>query len=224
MAEEAYRILGLSPGAPHAEVKKAYRRLVKAFHPDAQGGRGNAQVFARIVQAYQSLQREHGLDAPGRKPEPRTQPGRPGAREARSREARPREPAGREPLDIFTTGRTLLLDPDPVQRAAAARLLGESGRRSAYAFLRKALWDREERVLVAVVRAIGALEIHQAVGELGSLYSKAGAGVKREILALVGKMPGVPGFESIARMAAADVDPVIRGLASRALARGAVRR
>jgi curved DNA-binding protein CbpA len=34
---DPYRILGLARGAPLAEVKKAYRRLAKANHPDVGG-------------------------------------------------------------------------------------------------------------------------------------------------------------------------------------------
>ena len=39
MAPDAdpYRTLGLARGAPLAEVKRAYRRLAKANHPDAAG-------------------------------------------------------------------------------------------------------------------------------------------------------------------------------------------
>lgn len=36
---EAYSILGLKPGASQAEVKQAYRKLVKTWHPDRFGDR-----------------------------------------------------------------------------------------------------------------------------------------------------------------------------------------
>jgi curved DNA-binding protein CbpA len=35
--EEAYRVLGLSPGATREEIVAEYRRLMKRVHPD-QGG------------------------------------------------------------------------------------------------------------------------------------------------------------------------------------------
>ena len=34
MAEDPYKVLGINSGAPIAEVKKAYRKLAKEFHPD----------------------------------------------------------------------------------------------------------------------------------------------------------------------------------------------
>ena len=51
---------------------------------------------------------------------------------------------------------------DPSVRAAAARELGKSGKSSAYAFLRKAFLDRDERVLCAVVEAVRTLGIRQS--------------------------------------------------------------
>ncbi|MBC7325228.1 MAG: J domain-containing protein [Moorella sp. (in: Bacteria)] len=45
-------MLGLAPGATLAEIKAAYRRLVKLHHPDAGG---DPEVFMKIHAAYQNL-------------------------------------------------------------------------------------------------------------------------------------------------------------------------
>lgn len=50
---EAYRVLGLSPGADDDAVKAAYRRQVKAVHPDADGG--DPEAFRRLTAAYETL-------------------------------------------------------------------------------------------------------------------------------------------------------------------------
>ena len=56
MAPDAdpYRILGLARGAPLAEVKRAYRRLAKANHPDA-AGESALQRFLAIQTAYDQI-------------------------------------------------------------------------------------------------------------------------------------------------------------------------
>jgi len=46
-------LLGVAPGAGKEEVKKAFKRLAMAFHPDL-NPRGQAH-FTRICQAYQDL-------------------------------------------------------------------------------------------------------------------------------------------------------------------------
>ena len=35
--EEAYQVLGLEPGASPAEIRKAWRKLMKSVHPDSGG-------------------------------------------------------------------------------------------------------------------------------------------------------------------------------------------
>lgn len=49
---EAYQILGLSPGATHADIQLAYRRLIQRVHPD-QGG--SAYLAAQLNQARDLL-------------------------------------------------------------------------------------------------------------------------------------------------------------------------
>ncbi len=201
MAEaEHYRILGVAPGATVAELKSAYRKLVMAYHPDSPAGTGNAQTFLRVVQAYQSLMGRQTERAPIPRP------------------PRPAQPARRAaaPPDLFALGRALLLGRDPRERASAAAALGASGRKSSYAFLRKALWDRDDRVLIAVVRAVGRLDIRQSAGELGSLFSKASPLVKKEILSAVMRMGAAGGFESLLRIGLRDPDPGVRVQAQKA--------
>lgn len=56
MIENAYRILGVSPSASDDEVKKAYRRLAKKYHPDANpGDEVAAGKMAEINAAYDEI-------------------------------------------------------------------------------------------------------------------------------------------------------------------------
>ncbi len=57
---DPYRILGLAPGASLNEIRSAYRRLAKQFHPDAAGDRALPRFLA-IQAAYERL-----VDAEGR--------------------------------------------------------------------------------------------------------------------------------------------------------------
>jgi curved DNA-binding protein CbpA len=53
MAKNYYAILGLSLGATADEIKDAYRRLVKEFHPDHYSG--DRRTFLDIQEAYSTL-------------------------------------------------------------------------------------------------------------------------------------------------------------------------
>lgn len=55
-ATDPYRVLGLAPGAPLDEVKRAYRRLAKEAHPDAAGSAATARFIA-LQRAYESIVR-----------------------------------------------------------------------------------------------------------------------------------------------------------------------
>jgi hypothetical protein len=56
---DPYRILGLPAGAPLAEVKRAYRRLAKANHPDT-AGEAAIPRFLAIQAAYEALVGDDG--------------------------------------------------------------------------------------------------------------------------------------------------------------------
>jgi len=50
-----YRILGLSRSAESKEIKSAYRKLAKKFHPDANPGNDTTEKFQEINRAYEIL-------------------------------------------------------------------------------------------------------------------------------------------------------------------------
>jgi len=97
---DPYRTLGLEPGASTAEVKRSYRRLAKAFHPDS-AGEAALPRFLAIHEAYEAIRtgRPMGATRAGTRPAepaagaPASEPWR--ADPARARAARERARTGR---------------------------------------------------------------------------------------------------------------------------------
>lgn len=50
-----YRVLGVSRTATHEEIKDAYRRLAKIFHPDVSADQDAEKKFKEIQKAYEVL-------------------------------------------------------------------------------------------------------------------------------------------------------------------------
>ncbi|MEM6848803.1 MAG: DnaJ domain-containing protein, partial [Pseudomonadota bacterium] len=53
MARDPYTVLGVSKSASEAEIKSAYRRLAKRYHPDANKSSDAAERFAEVNTAYE---------------------------------------------------------------------------------------------------------------------------------------------------------------------------
>lgn len=54
--KDYYEALGLKKGASQSDIKKAYRKLAKKYHPDANGGAAKAEEkFKEISEAYSVL-------------------------------------------------------------------------------------------------------------------------------------------------------------------------
>jgi DnaJ-class molecular chaperone len=49
-----YELLGVSSGASESEIKAAYRRLAREFHPDS-GRPGDVERFRELQEAYETL-------------------------------------------------------------------------------------------------------------------------------------------------------------------------
>jgi len=64
---DLYALLGLAPGATPADIKRAYRRLSRRYHPDINPGDKAAEtLFRRIAEAYETLvdpERRRGYDS-----------------------------------------------------------------------------------------------------------------------------------------------------------------
>jgi DnaJ-class molecular chaperone len=55
---DVYDVLGIARDAGPAQIKSAYRRLAKVYHPDVRGGDGRAERrFKEIARAYETLSR-----------------------------------------------------------------------------------------------------------------------------------------------------------------------
>jgi molecular chaperone DnaJ len=69
---DLYAVLGLAPGASIADIKRAYRRLARRYHPGINpGDRAAEALFQRITEAYETLTdpaRREQYDAGGRAP------------------------------------------------------------------------------------------------------------------------------------------------------------
>jgi curved DNA-binding protein CbpA len=58
--KDLYKLLGLSRGASQEEIRKAHRKLVREYHPDANpGDRSAEERFKDIQQAYEVLSNPH---------------------------------------------------------------------------------------------------------------------------------------------------------------------
>ena len=55
MAEDLYAVLELQKGASDAEIKKAYRRLARQYHPDVNKDAGSEDKFKEVQRAHSIL-------------------------------------------------------------------------------------------------------------------------------------------------------------------------
>jgi hypothetical protein len=82
MGGDPYSVLGIPPGASDADVRAAYRRLVKLHHPDHNHGSPDAAVrFEAVQEAYAEIQRRRAHPTAGTPPRQRSTRGTPPPRQ-----------------------------------------------------------------------------------------------------------------------------------------------
>jgi len=54
MSKDLYKILGISPGADEKEIRTAYRKLARRYHPDTGAG-SSEERFREIQDAYNTI-------------------------------------------------------------------------------------------------------------------------------------------------------------------------
>lgn len=68
MAKDPYEVLGISPRATDEEVKKAYREMVKKYHPDRYVNNPLAELaqekFREVQGAYDTIMQERSSGIP----------------------------------------------------------------------------------------------------------------------------------------------------------------
>jgi tetratricopeptide (TPR) repeat protein len=112
---ECFRLLGLTRSANFEEIKLAYRRLARKYHPDVnQGDRGAAEKFRLVQEAYEIL-KDLPKDANGVVIPPRfTQP--PSVKAPQpvkvKIEVKPPKPSNNPPPDKHQTKPTPEIDPE----------------------------------------------------------------------------------------------------------------
>jgi hypothetical protein len=60
-----YRVLGVRSDADLSEIKSAFRRLAREYHPDRNKEPGAEERFNAITEAYGTILRAHGITPPG---------------------------------------------------------------------------------------------------------------------------------------------------------------
>ena len=54
-----YEVLGVDKNASSSEIKKAYRKLAKKYHPDINKDPNATEMFTKINEAYEFLTEEN---------------------------------------------------------------------------------------------------------------------------------------------------------------------
>lgn len=241
-----YRVLGIPREAGPEEIRRAYRKLVKQFHPDLSQNPATSEQFKRVVKAYKVLSvkvkqrsciefpvketRETGPSwsyrTSGSGAGSRSSNGaasstgnRTGSGGGAGTDRKKAESARREP-NIPVLGNMALTSRAPEMRAFAVKQLGNSGKRSAYFYIRKALFDPAPLVVRSAVEAVATLKIRQSAGELSAVFSRSGTEIRLGVIKAISSIGLSESFVPIITLAMQDSNRAVRNMALELFAAG----
>ncbi len=188
-----YRALGLPAGADIKQIKSAYRVLAKKYHPDMSKDPATGEQFRRVVAAYKTLVAREEKSVYIRSTVRRTYRSAPTTSQRQSGAKNTREKpsenadnaANNSGNSLYSIGQLLLNGKTASMRAFAAKRLGFSGQKGAYVYLKRALEDPSEAVVLAAVEAIGRLRITISARELEATFESGSRAVKMAVLQAV---------------------------------------
>jgi len=196
---ECYRVLGVSLNSGAAEVRAAYRSLLKSLHPDLAGSEEARDKLERVITAYRTLcsTRPNLVNFPESRPTPS------------DRYAPPRS------FDLFELGALVRDGVRPDRRAFAVRCLANTRKHAALGFIKQALFDESDIVVKEAVKALRVFHVHSCSGELAAVYHHGSEDVRREVLTSVERSNAVARFATVLRLGMQDQNPELRSKAVR---------
>ncbi|MFP4510888.1 MAG: HEAT repeat domain-containing protein [Spirochaetaceae bacterium] len=224
----ALRTLGLDSSASWRDIRVAYATRVKEAHPDSSPGRGSRFLLEQTISAYRVLKSAYRIDerrrdgrssTPLRTTGPR-EPRRPTRRESpQQQDTAARAAPRRHEISITALGNAALTESSPDARARACVALGQTGKRSVAAYLRAALYDDSDEVVIAATSALAVLRARSPAGDYACIYESATQPVRSSVLSAAVRSGPAECFRSLFVKALSDSDRSIRRMALSGLSR-----
>ena len=104
----------------------------------------------------------------------------------------------------------MLYEINPLKRIEIIKKLVATGKKSAYTFIRKGLWDSDERVVGEAIAAVVQLNIVQSSAELTALYLRGSKKLRIHILEALEKMDNIKAFSNLLIAAMKDSNKAIK--------------
>lgn len=248
---DCFRILDLPSNAGLNDLKFAYRRKAKEYHPDHKGG--DSRKFTRLLEAYRLLldygpiqnrrstkkqdfsvnkETDSFYEEERKSPNARREMKRKAAEEKDRNVCRERdiqqdlrksqkdredkrchaeaERHKKSPTHKARIFGSILSGTNPVsEKLKAIDSLVSLNRKSVYPYLKKGFYSKSEKVVIAVVEAVGKLGIVQAGPELSSMMCSGSPKIRMAVLETVSQFKKPVIFNDIIEIGLADRDKTI---------------